>query len=361
MIRRSFIILSFLALVVLVACGGEDLPEKEASKAVRVKTEVAEVQPVDYQTSYSGTAEPVERARLSTKIMGWVEEIRFEEGDAFKKGDVLVRLRSQDLEAKRAQAEAAISAATVHFQNMETNLKRIENLFAKKAATQKELDDMRSAYAAAKAQKIQAEKMKVEVDEILKYSNIRAPFSGIVGRKMVQEGDMANPGMPLLEIENPQKMKIVAKVPENEVGRLQVGMPVWVHVGASQLGTDGKNIRGKLDKIVPAADPMSRQFDIHVLVDNSDGGIKSGMFARVAVGHEASSALLVPGQAIFKRGQLEGVYVVDAEMKAHLRWIRSGSAYEDQIEVLSGLNPGERVVIEGMSQLADGQSVEVTQ
>ena len=361
MINRLAGILLSVSVFFLVACGGGEEPERDLTKPVSVKTIVAKVQPVSSQTSYSGTVIPVEQVRLSTKIMGWVEKINFAEGEWFKKGDTLVKLRSKDLEAKRAQAEAGIAAATVHFQNMETNLKRIESLFAKKAATQKELDDMHSAYAAAKAQKITAEKMKVEVDEILKYSNISAPFDGVVGRKMVQVGDMANPGQPILQIENPTKMKIVAKVPESDVDALRVDMPVFVTVGASKAGTGGTQLQGTIDKIVPSGDPMSRQFDIQVLMDNRDGKMKSGMFARISIRQDDSASLLIPHNAIMRRGQLVGAYVVNAENRAILRWIRTGNDYGGQTEVLAGINPGDRIVVEGKSQLMDGQSVEVSQ
>ncbi|RMF65906.1 MAG: efflux RND transporter periplasmic adaptor subunit [Calditrichaeota bacterium] len=353
--------LVFLVPALIMACGGEELQPPRPEKAVRVRVAEAEIQPLDIQAVYSGTVEPIEKVRLSTKIMGWVDEIYFKEGEAARKGEVLVKLRSKDLEAKRAQAEAAIAEATVHYKTMETNLKRIEALFAKKAATQKELDDMRAAFASAKARKIQAEKMKVEVDEILKYSNIAAPFDGVVGRKFVEAGDLANPGMPILEFENTDQVKIVAKVPESEVGSLQPGMNVRIQVRASHIGTNGKSTEGVIDRIVPAADPMSRQFDVHVIVDNRDGRMRSGMFARIMVGGSRGEGLFVPRTAVFRRGQLEGLYVVDSEQKAHLRWIRTGIENDGFIEVLSGLNPGEKVVVEGAQNLVDGASVEVVQ
>ncbi|MCH7756224.1 biotin/lipoyl-binding protein [candidate division KSB1 bacterium] len=154
----------------LMACGGEDQPRQNLQKPVPVRTIEATLQPLSSQSTYSGTVEPIERVRLSTKIMGWIERIYFEEGEKVEKGVVLVKFRSQDLEAKRAQTEAAISEAEAHFKNVRTNLQRIESLFEKKAATQKELDDIRAAFAGAQAKKKTAQEMKKEVEELLEYT-----------------------------------------------------------------------------------------------------------------------------------------------------------------------------------------------
>jgi RND family efflux transporter MFP subunit len=324
-----------------------------------VKTTTGALQSFQQPRAYSGTAEPIEKVRVSTKIMGWIEEIYFDEGAKVNTGANLVKLRSTDLEAKRAQADAAISEAQAHFKNVETNLQRIESLYEKKAATQKELDDMRTAFASAKARYDTALEMKKEVEEMLAYTALKAPFDGSVTRKMMDVGDLVNPGQPILEVENIAKVKVVTKVPENDVRNLHVSMPVQVQIPAARIGANGKSAIYNIDKIVPSADPISRQFDIHVIMDNTEGQIKPGMFARMVIARNRGSALLVPQKAVFRRGQLEGVFVIDSQNRARLRWIRTGVTYGDQVEVLSGLNVDEQVVLEGAITLSDGQLVEV--
>lgn len=341
----------------LVACGGEEqLPTSELPP-VSVQTVKAKMQALADGLTYVGTVQPIDRVRLSTKIMGWIDRINFTEGDIVPKGAVLVNLRSQEIQAKQAQVEAAITEAEIHFKNAETNLQRIESLFSQKAATQKELDDTRAAFVSAKARRNTASEAKKEVDELLAYTELRAPFDGVVSRKMANVGDMANPGQPVIEVENVSKVKIVAKIPESDVRNLQVGSQAQVFIEAAQM--DGNNISNKIDKIVPAGDPASRQFDIHIVMGNSSGFIKSGMFARVSTGGSSTMTLVVPQKAVFRRGQLEGLFVVDSENKAHLRWVRTGSKQQGMIEILSGLNPGERVVVESETKLLDGQPVEV--
>ncbi len=104
---------------------------------------------------------------------------------------------------------------------------------------------------------------------------------------------------------------------------------------------------------------MSRQFDIHVVLDNSTGKIRSGMFARVLIAESKETGLLIPQRTVFKRGQLEGVFVITPDSKAQLRWITTGSHQNEMVNVLSGLNPGDKIVIEPESKLTDGQAVEV--
>ncbi|MFQ5605988.1 MAG: efflux RND transporter periplasmic adaptor subunit [bacterium] len=361
MIKIAVHLLIVMTFISALSCGQENDRQQASQAPVVVKVAEAELVPLSGQQTYVGSIEPLERVRLSTKIMGWVEQIYFEEGESVAKGALLVKLRSQDLEAKSSQARAAIAAAETHFKNAQTNLKRLQHLFVQKAATQKELDDMRAAFASAEAQKITALEMKKEVDELLKYTALTAPFAGVVARKMMQAGDLANPGQPIMEIENVTQVKVVAKVPESDVQKLRVGMPVKVTVQASGSSTNGASHANVIDKIVPAADRMSRQFDIHILMDNADGRMKSGMFARIAVGATSGETILIPQTAVFRRGQLQGVHVVGSDNKVRLRWIRTGVKTGYHIEVLSGLNTGEKVVIENRQPLLDGQLVEVSQ
>jgi RND family efflux transporter MFP subunit len=359
MLKRNYLLVILLMLFML-GCGDEELPKPDLEKPVAVKTVQVKIQPVQERLSYAGTVQPIEKVRLSTKIMGWVEAIYYEEGDKVQKGATLVKLRSEELDAKRAQAEAAMAEADAQFKNASINLKRIESLFEKKAATQKELDDMRTAFTSAQARKKAAQEMKKEVEGLLLYTALTAPFDGVVARKMIEVGDLANPGQPIMAVEDMSQVKIVAKVPEKEIQNFKVGGPAIVQVQASDTGTNGQHYEGVIHQIVPAADPVSRQFEVKVLLDHPDQTIKSGMFARIFIGKSGRTTLLVPRETVFRRGQLQGLFVVDSENKARLRWIRTGTRYGNQIEILSGLNPGELVVTEGASLLLDGQTVEVT-
>jgi RND family efflux transporter MFP subunit len=192
-----------------------------------------------------------------------------------------------------------------------------------------------------------------EVKVHLGYLAITAPSDGIIARKMIEEGDMASPGMPLVILENTDLMKVVAHVGEKDVAAIRAGAPVTVDV----TSLEGAVFETTLDRVVPAANPGSRTYDIEAHVDNADGRLKSGMFARVSVPVGERPAVLVPAEAVFRRGQLTGVWVVGTEGRAHLRWIRVGHRHGEAVEVLSGLDGDETVVLSTAETLTEGDRV----
>ena len=138
-----------------------------------------------------------------------------------------------------------------------------------------------------------------------------------------------------------------------------VGMPVRIVIPSRPVDPSERLFMGSIDQIIPSADPGSHQFEIKVFIQNPDGAIKSGLFARIVISRMLEERLAVPREAVFRRGQLEGVYVVEEDGRAYLRWISTGRAFAERIEVLAGLDPGEVVVISSDSRLKDGQRVEV--
>jgi RND family efflux transporter MFP subunit len=160
-------------------------------------------------------------------------------------------------------------------------------------------------------------------------------------------------------IENARRLEFVASVPESQIENLSVGMPVKIVIPARSEVAREETFTGSIDQIIPSADPGSHQFEIKVFIRNPGGSVMPGMFARIVVSRALSERLMVPREAIRSRGQLEGVFVVGADSRARLRWVRTGRAIGDHVEVLSGLEPGETVVRSGGLRLRDGQRVEV--
>lgn len=329
----------------------EDLPPVVVS-AVLVNSQVTQAPVV-----YSATIEPVDQAQIATKVMGQIKAIHVEEGEAVQRGQLLVELDSNDIQAKLAQAEAGIAEATAHFENAERNLARFEELFAKNAATQKEVDDVRVMFQSAKARLEGAKQMKKEVEELLQYTQLLAPFSGVVTKKHAAEGDLAKPGFPIITLENNRQVKITALIPENRIHLVREGMPVRVVIPS--VGEGNATYDATIDQIFPSADPQSHQFEIKVVMENPSGDLKAGMFARVLIEKSRQETIRIPREAIFQRGQLEGVYVVSEDNRARLRWIRTGRSFGSDVEVIAGLDAGERVIVNYEGNLKDGQRVEV--
>jgi RND family efflux transporter MFP subunit len=350
---RSIAIVSMLA-----GCSGhEEVEPRHAGEPVAVRTEAVRLEQVPVTVSAVGTTEPYARATPGTRLLGRVVQVEVSEGQRVEEGTVLGRIENRDLDAQRQQAQSALEETQAVLANAENNVRRMRNLHEERAVPKQRLDEAETQYRRAQAGVAAAQGALQEVEANLGYSVIRSPLHGVVVRKFVQAGDMASPGAPLFTVEQQDPMKVVVEVGERDLPHIQVEAPVQVEVEAlGQAVPSGWT--GRVEAIVPSADPMSRTFQVKVLLDNPDGVISSGMFARVGFQKGERPGILVPQAATVRRGQLEGVYVVQ-EDHARLRWVRLGKAFGTRREVISGLEPGDRVVVSGLESLQDGVPVEV--
>ncbi len=360
--KRYMSILAAVGLLIISSCGGgqDETHDVNDNPPVAVRAAQAMTRSAEEPVQYSASIEPAEEASIAGKVMGKVEQIYVTEGETVKKGQMLVKIQGEDIRSRLAQADAGVTEARSHFENAKRNLERFESLYEEKAATQKELDDVRMGYESAQARLNGAEEMKKEVEDLLQYVNVVAPFDGVITKTFVDVGDLATPGRPILTLENVRQLEVVASVPESQIKHLSVGMPVKVIIPARAIDASDQVFTGSVDQIIPTADPGSHQFEIKVFIQNPGGSIKSGMFARLVISRAPKERLIVPQEAVFDRGQLEGLFVVGEDGRVYLRWVRTGRSVTDGIEILSGLDPGEMVVTGSDSKLMDGQRVEVT-
>ena len=216
---------------------------------------------------------------------------------------------------------------------------------------------MRTSYQIAKASLESANQMKNEVNAQFDYSNILAPFSGIITSKNIKKGDMANPGMPLIGIENPRYFEVIAMVPESEISQIKKGTLVTVSVKSID-----KIIEGKVTEVSISAKNTGGQYLVKIALDKTDANILSGMFATVQFPVETkskSTLILIPSDAIITNGQLSGIYTVSQRNTALLRWLRLGKTYGNQVEVLSGLSTGETYIQSANGKLYNGAKISI--
>ncbi len=348
---------ALLILVLLLAatgCGGEKVSQVREKAKVGVSLERAsEAAWSDGMEATAGLL-PMRRATPGTVLMGRVSEVLHQEGDRVKAGEILARVESRDVQARLAQAQAAVSAARAQETNSRLTLERIQRLHERNATSQKSVDDANAGYEAAAAGLRAAEEGVEAAKVMVGYSLIAAPFSGVVAKRQVEVGDTASPGMPLFVVEETRKMKLEASVPEMWLARLAVGDDVEVEVESAR----GGRRRGSVAEILPSVDPQTRTVMVRVLLENEDSALRSGMFARVRIGGASRPALLVSESALVRRGPLTGIFVVNAEEVAHLRWITVGDARDGRVEALTGLKDGERYVVSAPPELQDGMKVE---
>jgi len=337
----------------LSGCGGKSAEVRPVGEEIRCETGTAAVAELPIVATATASVEPEVRVTVSTRMMGWVSRLHVEEGDPIVKGQRLLTIDDKDMRAKRAQVEAGIREAEAVVANAETMAARFENLYAAKAVSKSQLDDVLTGLDRARAGLAQAEAARAEVDVHLGYLDIKAPAAGVVTRRMVEEGDMANPGHPLLYIDRVDRMKVVAGLGEKDIVNISAGDEAHVEVTSLDAATYSVEVA----RVIPSANPGSRTYDVEMYVDNADGRLRPGMFARVQLEVGRRRGVTLPRQALVVRGQLTGVFTVDAEGAAHLRWVRTGDAAGEAVEIVSGLDGGETIVLSSVKPLAEGDKV----
>lgn len=342
------------SLVLSVASCGNSSKEKSIDQIPAVTVTVSSAG-ADNNSSFltaSGKIKAVNSASLSTRMMGFVNKVHVNVGQKVKKGQLLISINNADLSARKAQTTAGITEAQAAFNSAEKDYERFQNLFAKNSASQKELDDQHANYQMAKARLEGAKQMKNEVESQFAYVDLRAPFSGVITNRFIDEGDMANPGVPLISVEGPGSFEVTASVPEREISKIKSGSEVQVLVKSLDI-----QLPGTITEVSSSARNTGGRYLVKVVLDKTDAGILSGMYATVQFPVEKSgdaTAMLVPKDAIVHRGELTGIYTVSISNTAILRWIRLGRTLGDKVEVLSGLSTDEEYIVDADSKLFNG-------
>lgn len=331
---------------------------KESAKVNALKVTVQQVIPVDKVSlsQFSGKVKADDKLVLSTKAIGQIEKVLVDKGERVKKGQLLLQIRSKDILSKKSAAEASLKEAKSALKNTQKDHERIQRLYEKGSATQKELDDISTASEAGEARVESIDQSIIELNELLTYANLKSPIDGFVSKKFVNEGTMATPGSPLLALESLDRLIIEINVPEFEIGLFAEGDPVNIEIDA----IDEKSMIGKVDRIIASSAFSGAQYQVQILLKDGYKALKPGMFARVSLLKNTESKTVVPREALVHKGQLSGLYTVNQQGEAMLRWLRLGKEYPDGIEVLSGLKSGEQFILSSESKLTDGAKVEIT-
>jgi RND family efflux transporter MFP subunit len=326
-----------LALVLaLNGCGGRHESTYVKLPTATVHAQTVEAKPHIATEEVVGTVNPMLHSAIEAKVSGRIDKMLVVPGQRVRSGEFLAELDVREIQARLDQALAVREQA-------ESNLKRFATLVAGHAVTQQEFEAVESKARVARA-------AVDETQTMLGYAKVTAPFDGIITRKLADIGDLATPGKPLLEMEDPASLRLEAAVPEAVIDRVAPGAKLGVRIGPNE-------IEGTVNEVSPTADPGSRTFLVKLDLPSAQG-LRMGQFGRVAIPVSETSVLRAPASAVIERGQMELVFVV-ADKAAQLRIVKTGRRIGDEIEIVSGLDPGEKVVTEGAGGLVDGQPIEV--
>lgn len=293
---------------------GVAIPADAATIAVQLETVPSRVEVV-------GTTASEEKINLSARIPAYVGEIFASAGDRVKKDQVLVKLDDRDIRQQLAGAEAQLHQA-------QTEYDRAKQLFEREATTQQALTAAESMLAGARAQ---VEQVKV----MLTYAQVASPIDGIVTERRIEAGDLANPGMLLLAVYDPLRMRIEAPVPVRLIDHLALGQAVEV-----ALERPARVFQGKVSEIVSEVDAASRTQLVKVRLDGVEGDVLPGTFGRLWVDAGPREAVFVPASAVVRIGQLAFVQAV-RDGRAVRRLVKTGPERNGSIEILSGLRAGD--------------------
>ncbi len=362
--NKTFFFIVMVLSVLIISCGQdhETTLAKDTRPTVKVSITQAGGSSQEGHFTVSGKIQSDNTVQVSSQLMGALTGVSINEGDRVYAGQTLARINNTDIKAKIAQADAAILEANTSLANIEKDYNRILNLYNKKSATQKEMDDITAHQEMMKAKINQAEEVKNEITAMLSYSVVKAPISGIVSQKFISSGDLASPGKPLFSIESTKKLQVSAMIPEQYITGLNKGDKVTVIVKSS-----GQELSGIISEQSQSSLHTGGQYEIKINLNKSDQkGVKlfSGMYVNVLIAEKGvhmkpSKKILVDKDVIVSKGQLQGLYTVSDQNTAVLRWVRVGRSYGSQVEILSGLSEGESYINKYEGRLLNGVKVEL--
>jgi len=352
----------------LSGCSSEPQPATPAPETVR-NVSVLPVQRADIPDLLEavGTVHAAQASQLTSQMVGNILEMRAHEGDRVRRGQVLALIDGAQPRAAVDRATAAESAAEQQVTASESDLalaqstlNRYQNLYDKKSVSPQEFDEVKSRYQAALAHRdmarsgqLQAKAALAQAHTSFEYTRMLAPFDGVITEKKADPGMLAAPGMSIFTVESLGHYRLEAAVNENDLRYVHMGEQVPVVVDA----LENAELKGKVVQIVPAADPGSRSFVVKIELP-ADTRLRSGLFARAQFSRGKRSSLLIPQTAVVERGQLQGVYVLDLNQIANLRYVTLGKTTGAEVEVLAGLQEGERLAAKPGELDLNGKRIE---
>ncbi|MBY0480596.1 MAG: efflux RND transporter periplasmic adaptor subunit [Chitinophagaceae bacterium] len=361
--NRIIYLFTFASLLILSSCSS-----KNKKEAVNVSDSVVLVSVASpsgnksNELNISGQIEAAQTVNISTRLMGYITMLKVKVGDRVNKGQLLVTINNDDILAKRAQADAQIAEAEAAVKSAQKDQERFTNLYKQQSASAKELDNMTLQFNSAKSRLEAAKQMRNEVNAMLHYAQLYAPFSGIVTQKMADAGSMANPGMPILTIEQAGALQVSATVPESAIQHIKLGTEAVVHIQSIE-----KTFKTNINQINPSSQFTGGQFIVKLQVPEPvQKGLYAGMYTNISIPLQNNNQtsvneqmVLVPASVIEYKNQLTGLYTISNTNKALLRWVRLGKTYGDKIEVLSGLEKNESFISSADGKLYNGVSVKI--
>jgi RND family efflux transporter MFP subunit len=332
----------------LIQGGKEPVPVESVTGLL---THRVEVQTISGMTEVVGTVQAEQLASVTSRVVANILEMRATAGQRVTSGEVLVLLDDRDLQHRLAQARDAVRSAEATLAQAQSDYRRDEPLFRQQVITPYDFEHTQTNLKTAEANFHRLQQAEREAEVNLSYAVIRSPFSGVIVDKLANVGDLAAPGKPLFTMYEQGRLWLEANVPEDLLGRMRIGESRTLRIDAIS-----RNLLGRVVEIVPSSDPTTRTVVVRLhLEDTRD--IVPGMFGRLQIPSEPEQVLTVPVSAVMRAGQLAMVDVV-VQGRVERRTVQLGRVIAGQFEVLSGLAPGDAVVVRGENVTKRGKEAQ---
>jgi membrane fusion protein (multidrug efflux system) len=360
---RAAVLLSFSALTVLNACSKGD----KASASETTKTETMLVGPENIAIaangsimtgpSISGTLEPDREAVLRAQVTGSVLQTYADQGQAVNAGTVLARIDASGIQDAYNSARVGVVSARNAADVAAKDLARNEKLLSAGAIAERDIDQSRRASIAAQAALEDANSKLASAEKSYRSTTVTSPFNGIVSERPVSPGDVVQPGTALFTVVDPSSMRLEASVPAEQLASIRIGVPVNFTVS----GYPGRQFVGRITRINPTADPTTRQVRIYVSIPNEGRALVGGLFANGRMSTATKLGLVVPQSAVDVRGSIPSVIRV-RQGKAELVPVKIGltDKTSETIEVLSGIQPGDTLLMGAAMGITPGTPIRIS-
>ncbi len=350
--RRNLALTVLAALTVVGGCQRAHQPPAEHPVAPPLASIVVQAERMPVERKLDGIIEAVNQGTVAAQTSGRVEAILYDVDDFVPAGAVIIRLRATEQRAGLLQAEAALREATAREAEAQTRYQRIADMYERKVVAKATFDEVAANREAAVAHLVAARAAVESAKEGVAYTEVRAPYAGVVTKRLVQLGETVSPGTPLMSGLSLQYLRVTVDIPQSIVEQVR-----RIKKGAVYVA--GRRIEATKVTVFPEAAAPSSTFRARLELPENATDLYPGMFVKVGFVTGEADRMLVPARSLVERSEVTAVYVLDGSGRTSLRQVRAGDRFDDRVEILSGLAAGERVALDPLAAMKELRPVPV--
>ena len=336
----GLLLASIAAALGLSGCSSDKQTEAAVGDAAsQLKTQVVALETIPEERIVDGTIEAINQATVSAQTSGRITQINYDVNDFVPAGAVIMKLRATEQRAGLQQAQAALQQASTRSAEANSQYQRVAGLYKDKVATQQEYDTALADRDAAKAALESAQAAVDSAKEGVAYTEVRAPYAGIVTKRLVEVGETVQSGTALMSGVSLQYLRVNVELPQSVVEKVRASKKAAIYV-------DGKRVEATSFTVFPQADSTTHTFHARANLPENATDLHPGMFVKVGLVIGETQSLLIPASSVVTRSEVTAVYVLDANGQVKLRQIRLGKTVGDRIEVLAGLKAGDQIALD---------------